>query len=44
MAENGKYEESLVLFDKCIEMFPNRAATFNNRAQVYQLQGDTKGN
>ena len=39
-AENGDYEESLKIFNNAINIAPSHASTFNNRAQLYRLQGD----
>ena len=38
-AENCNYEESLRLFNNAINIAPKHASSFNNRAQLYRLQG-----
>jgi len=39
LAEAGKYDESLAEFNKAIAVAPNLASLYNNRAQLYRLQG-----
>lgn len=38
-AENCNYEESLELLNNAINIAPKHASSFNNRAQLYRLQG-----
>ena len=38
-AENGDYEKSLSIFDNAINIAPTHASSYNNRAQLYRLQG-----
>ncbi|XP_063710165.1 tetratricopeptide repeat protein 36 homolog [Culicoides brevitarsis] len=39
-AENGDYEKACDLFEISMDLAPHRAAPYNNRAQVYRIQGD----
>uniref|UniRef100_A0A336LUL5 CSON001182 protein n=1 Tax=Culicoides sonorensis TaxID=179676 RepID=A0A336LUL5_CULSO len=39
-AEKGDYEKACDLFEISMNLAPNRAAPYNNRAQVYRIQGD----
>ncbi|KAI4457140.1 hypothetical protein MML48_8g00008434 [Holotrichia oblita] len=39
-AENGIFDESLNLFEKAMEIAPNKASLYNNRAQLYLLKGE----
>lgn len=42
-AEDGKLEEALTILQNAILLNPKRASSYNNRAQVYQLQKKTEG-
>ena len=39
LAESGKYGDSLSEFNKAVALAPNMASLYNNRAQLYRLQG-----
>jgi len=43
LAESGDYEKSLVLIEKAMQITPNRASLYNNRAQTYRLAGYDSG-
>ncbi|RZC33296.1 tetratricopeptide repeat protein 36 -like [Asbolus verrucosus] len=38
LAETGKLDEALALLNRALEIAPNRASIYNNRAHVYQFQ------
>eukprot|EP01147_Barroeca_monosierra_P008682 gene8682-1074_t len=40
LAEDGRLEEALEVFNVVINERPNRGSGYNNRAQVYQIKGD----
>lgn len=42
-AEKGALEQATDLFEIAIQLAPHRAAPYNNRAQVYRMQGDDDG-
>lgn len=42
-AEIGDNEKACDLFEIAMSLAPNRAAPYNNRAQVYRIQGDNDG-
>lgn len=42
-AEAGDLQGALQLFSQAIEILPQRASAYNNRAQALRLQGDTAG-
>lgn len=42
-AERGALEQACDLFEIAIQLAPHRAAPYNNRAQVYRMQGDNDG-
>lgn len=42
-AENQEYEKACDLFEIAMNLAPHRAAPYNNRAQVYRIQGDNDG-
>lgn len=42
-AEKGDYEKACDLFEISMDLAPKRAAPYNNRAQVYRIQGDNEG-
>ena len=39
--EEGRLSEALALLTEAVSVAPERPSPFNNRAQVYRLQGDT---
>lgn len=39
LADQKEYQKSIELFSEAIQLHPNRANTYNNRAQVYRLHG-----
>lgn len=43
LAEKDLYLEALEKFKKSIEFNPTRPSVYNNRAQVYRLQGNDPG-
>lgn len=43
LAEKEKYVEALEQFKRSIEINPTRPSVYNNRAQVYRLQGNDDG-
>ncbi|KTG33118.1 hypothetical protein cypCar_00036150 [Cyprinus carpio] len=42
-AESGDLPAALQHFNQAIQILPQRASAYNNRAQTKRLQGDTKG-
>uniref|UniRef100_A0A3B5A1K8 Tetratricopeptide repeat protein 36 n=1 Tax=Stegastes partitus TaxID=144197 RepID=A0A3B5A1K8_9TELE len=42
-AEAGDLQAALQLFSQAIQILPQRASAYNNRAQALRLQGDTAG-
>nr|XP_057936319.1 tetratricopeptide repeat protein 36 [Doryrhamphus excisus] len=42
-AETGDLQEALQMFCQAIQVLPQRASAYNNRAQALRLQGDTEG-
>uniref|UniRef100_A0A8C8DSF7 Tetratricopeptide repeat protein 36 n=1 Tax=Oryzias sinensis TaxID=183150 RepID=A0A8C8DSF7_9TELE len=42
-AEAGDLQGALQLFSQAIQILPERASAYNNRAQALRLQGDTAG-
>lgn len=42
-AEAGDLQGALQLFSQAIEILPQRASAYNNRAQALRLRGDTAG-
>ncbi|KAK9739318.1 Tetratricopeptide repeat [Popillia japonica] len=38
--ENGKFDEALKIFEKAVQIAPNKASLYNNRAQLYLLRGE----
>lgn len=42
-AEAGDLKGALQLFSQAIQILPQRASAYNNRAQALRLQGDTAG-
>lgn len=42
-AEAGDLKGALQLFSQAIQIMPQRASAYNNRAQALRLQGDTAG-
>lgn len=42
-AEAGDLQGALQLFSQAIQILPQRASAYNNRAQALRLQGDTAG-
>ncbi|XP_042333290.1 tetratricopeptide repeat protein 36 [Sceloporus undulatus] len=42
-AETGDLEEALVTFGLAIQLLPERASAYNNRAQALRLKGDVAG-
>lgn len=42
-AEKGSLEQATDLFEIAIQLAPHRAAPYNNRAQVFRMQGDNDG-
>ncbi|KAM6933930.1 tetratricopeptide repeat protein 36 [Xenentodon cancila] len=42
-AEAGDLQAALQLFSQAIQILPERASAYNNRAQALRLQGDTAG-
>lgn len=42
-AEAGDLQDALQLFSQAIEILPQRASAYNNRAQALRLRGDTAG-
>jgi len=40
LAEKGNLEEALKLFDQAIVLQPEKAAGYNNRAQLWRLKGN----
>ncbi|XP_018428206.1 PREDICTED: tetratricopeptide repeat protein 36 [Nanorana parkeri] len=42
-AESGDLKTALQRFSKAIELLPDRASAYNNRAQALRLQGDITG-
>lgn len=43
LAEKGELDKALALFNKVLELKPNEATSYNNRAQLLRLQGDVEG-
>ena len=43
LAEKGNIDLSLEMFTKAIQLAPNRASGYNNRAQSWQLKGNIPG-
>lgn len=43
LAEAGNIEAAMTSFNKAIEVAPQRASSFNNRAQVFRLMGKVEG-
>jgi hypothetical protein len=43
-AEKGDIQLALEFLDQAVEVCPERASCYNNRAQARRLQGDTQGN
>ncbi|KAI1297148.1 Tetratricopeptide repeat protein 36 [Halotydeus destructor] len=41
-AENNNLDKAIELFNDAINLAPSRASGYNNRAQVFQLRGDTQ--
>ena len=39
LAEQKDYQRSIALFSEAIALYPDRANSYNNRAQVYRLHG-----
>uniref|UniRef100_A0A8D0EAF4 Tetratricopeptide repeat protein 36 n=1 Tax=Salvator merianae TaxID=96440 RepID=A0A8D0EAF4_SALMN len=42
-AEEGELDKALEKFSQAIQLLPERAAAYNNRAQALRLKGDVKG-
>lgn len=42
-AETGDLQTALQLFSQAIQILPQRASAYNNRAQALRLKGDTAG-
>ncbi|CAM9389238.1 tetratricopeptide repeat protein 36 [Lampetra fluviatilis] len=42
-AEDADLDRAVHLFDRAIELLPQRPSAYNNRAQALRLQGDTAG-
>lgn len=42
-AEAGDLQAALQLFSQAIQILPQRASAYNNRAQALRLQGNTAG-
>ena len=42
-AEKGDFVGSLALINRALQLTPNRASCYNNRAQVYQLSTNIEG-
>jgi tetratricopeptide (TPR) repeat protein len=42
-AESGDLDKAIGLFTRAINIAPNWASGYNNRAQAYRLKGDTAG-
>ncbi|XP_023235830.1 tetratricopeptide repeat protein 36 homolog [Centruroides sculpturatus] len=42
-AETGQIDRAIEVFTKAIDLAPNRASSYNNRAQAYRLNGNTRG-
>lgn len=42
-AENSELERATDLFEIAMNLAPHRASPYNNRAQVYRIQGDNDG-
>ena len=40
LAEAAKFDEALEMFNKAIEIAPNRPSPYNNRAQLYRFLKD----
>jgi tetratricopeptide (TPR) repeat protein len=40
LTEQSKFDEALAKFNEAIEIAPNRATLYNNRAQLYQFVGN----
>ncbi|RZF35363.1 hypothetical protein LSTR_LSTR012570 [Laodelphax striatellus] len=43
LAESADFSAALDAFTRSIETAPHRPSGFNNRAQVYRIQGDIQG-
>lgn len=44
LAEKEEFDAALELFNKAVNIQPEEAASYNNRAQLLRLKGDTEGN
>jgi tetratricopeptide (TPR) repeat protein len=42
-ADSGELDKAIGLFTRAINIAPNWASGYNNRAQAYRLNGDTAG-
>ena len=42
-AENGNLTAAIEMLGRAIDLAPERASGYNNRAQALRLKGDTKG-
>ena len=43
LAEEEKFDAALELFNKAVQLQPENAASYNNRAQLLRLKGDIEG-
>lgn len=43
LAEAGNVEAAMTSFNRAIEVAPQRASNFNNRAQAFRLMGKVEG-